>query len=106
MAKKGQKFRDYATELKKEAVRLYEQEGLSYQGVADQLGITSNTQVKQWVKKHRNGEALEGSRDAVRSTPRRGRPKTNFASVEEERDYLKAEVEYLKKLYANLHGKK
>ncbi len=27
-----------------------------------------------------------------------------FKSVEEERDYLKAQVEYLKKRYPNLHG--
>ncbi|KIU12695.1 transposase [Bacillus subtilis] len=33
-----------------------------------------------------------------------GRPKTTFKSVEEERDYLKAQVEYLKKRYPNLHG--
>jgi hypothetical protein len=34
-----------------------------------------------------------------------GRPKTNFASIEEELAYLKAEVEYLKNQYPNLYGK-
>lgn len=102
MAKKGQKFQDYTAELKMEAVRLYEAGGMSYQAVADKLGVRSNSQVKQWVKKHRNGDALEGSRVVTRW--RSGRPKTKFASVEEERDYLKAEVEYLKKRYPNLHG--
>ncbi|MCC9089607.1 hypothetical protein [Bacillus pumilus] len=36
--------------------------------------------------------------------PFSGRPKLTFKSVEEERDYLKAQVEYLKKRYPNLHG--
>lgn len=35
---------------------------------------------------------------------RKGRPKTKFASVGEEMAYLKAEIEYLKKRYPNLHG--
>ncbi|MED0738440.1 transposase, partial [Aneurinibacillus thermoaerophilus] len=34
MAKKGQKFQHYTPELKAEAVRLYEEEGMSYQAVA------------------------------------------------------------------------
>ncbi|MED0737019.1 transposase, partial [Aneurinibacillus thermoaerophilus] len=34
MAKKGQKFQHYTPELKVEAVRLYEEEGMSYQAVA------------------------------------------------------------------------
>lgn len=105
MARKGQTFRKYSQEFKLEAGRLYEQEGLSYQAVAKQMGIPSNTQVKQWIKKHRRGESLEHGRGALKeSSWRRGRPKTRFASVEEERDYLKAQVEYLKKRYPNLHG--
>ncbi|XOJ02550.1 hypothetical protein ACMX2M_12740 [Paenibacillus polymyxa] len=32
----------------------------------------------------------------------KGRPRTNFGSVEEERDYLKAQVDYLKKRYPAL----
>ncbi|MED0677347.1 transposase [Aneurinibacillus thermoaerophilus] len=54
MAKKGQKFQHYTPELKTEAVRLYEEEGMSYQAVAERLEIRSNTQVKRWVKKYRN----------------------------------------------------
>lgn len=106
MAKKGQKFQDYTVDFKKEAVRLYEEEGLSYQAVADKLEIRSCTQVKQWVKKYRSGEGLERRRvDTRKIAWRVGRPRTKFASVEEERDYLKAEVEYLKKQFPNLHGK-
>ena len=34
--------------------------------------------------------------------PLKGRPRTAFGSVEEERDYLQAQVDYLKKRYPNL----
>lgn len=104
---KGRKFRNYTLEFKLEAVRLYLEEGLSYQSVADQMGVPSNTQIKQWVKKHKNGESLEDKRQSGlrKKAWRTGRPKTKFASIEEELAYLKAEVEYLKKQYPNLHGK-
>jgi transposase-like protein len=95
MARKGQKFQQYTSELKAEAVRLYEEEGVSYQTVADQLGIKSRTQVKQWVKKHRNHETLEDKRGKG-TVWRKGRPKTKFASIEGELAYIKAENEYLK----------
>jgi transposase len=36
------------------------------------------------------------------ANPLKGRPRTRFKSIEEERDYLKAQVEYLKKQYPNL----
>ncbi|WP_422664987.1 IS3 family transposase [Aneurinibacillus uraniidurans] len=62
MAKKGQMFQRYTIEFKAEAVQLYEKGGMSYQAVADQLGIKSSTQVKQWVKKHRNDETFEDKR--------------------------------------------
>jgi transposase len=108
MAKKGQKFASYTPEFKMEAVRLYLEEGLSYQAVAKQLGVPSHTQIRQWVKKYRNGESLEDHRQSGLRKPawRTGRPKTKFASIEEELAYLKAEVEYLKKRYPNLHGKR
>ncbi|MFF2911728.1 hypothetical protein [Paenibacillus sp. NPDC057934] len=32
----------------------------------------------------------------------KGRPRTAFSSIEEERDYLKVQVDYLKKRYPNL----
>jgi transposase len=50
------------------------------------------------VKKYPNGEVLE------KTEIRQGRPKTKFASMEEEMAYLKAEIAYLKKQYPNLHG--
>lgn len=98
MAKKGQTFHSYPLELKMQAVRLVTEENMSLREVAKQLDIRSKTQVENWIKKHRAGEMLEAS------GVRRGRPKTKFASMEEEMAYLKAEIEYLKKQYPNLHG--
>lgn len=102
MAKKGQTFQSYTEEFKLQAIQLYEGGDMSYKNVADALGIPSSTQVKAWVKKHRNGESLTSQRG--KDNPFIGRPHTHFESVEEERDYLKAQVEYLKKQYPNLHG--
>lgn len=91
----------YSPELKAEAVRLYLEEGLGAQRIADKFEIRSKTQVQQWIKKH-----LEGPKEDLRGKKawRKGRPKTHFASVEEELAYIKAENEYLKKRYPNLHG--
>jgi transposase len=103
MAKKGQVFQQYNLEIKQEAVRLYESEGMSYQSVAEKLGVKNNTQIKQWVKKHRKGESLERRNGQTNTAWRKGHPKTKFASVEEELAYVKAERDYLKKRYPNLH---
>ncbi|WP_274651344.1 transposase [Paenibacillus humicola] len=100
MAKKGQVFIQYTEQLKSEAIRLYES-GVSSREVAKQLNIRSKCQVLDWVKKSQNGVSLEDGRG--QNTFRKGRPKTRFASLEEELVYLKAENEYLKKQYPNLH---
>ncbi len=105
MAKKGQTFKRYSEEFKLKAVNLYQQTGMSYEEIAKKLGIPSSTQVKQWVRKNNNGQSLGDQRGKASSYehPFKGRPRTNFTSVEEERDYLKAQVEYLKKRNPNLH---
>jgi transposase len=73
------------------------EEHLSFQTVATKFGIRSKTQVENWVKKHRLGEPWR------KPVVRKGRPKTKFGSVEEEVVYLRAEIDYLKKQYPNLH---
>ncbi|MNH87795.1 Transposase [compost metagenome] len=97
MAKKGQTFRQYSLELKMEAVRLVNEEHISIREVAKQLGIRNKSQVQTWAEKYRTGQILEPT------TARRGRLKTKFSSMEEEMAYLRAEIEYLKKQYPNLH---
>lgn len=106
MAKKGTKFRHYTEDFKQQAVHMYEQKMMSYAAVAKELGIPSSTPIKNWVKKFRNGESFMNRRGKTskKEHPFKGRPRTRFQSVEEERDYLKAQVDYLKKRYQNLYG--
>ncbi|WP_121614521.1 transposase [Mesobacillus foraminis] len=100
MAKKGQQFQRYSNEVKQKAVLAYVNGSKSYKVVAEEMGIRHCTQLKVWVKKWKNGQPFD-ERGGV-SNPLKGRPRTNFKTVEEERDYLKAQVEYLKKQYPNL----
>lgn len=100
MAKKGQEFKKYTNEFKLNAVMKYVNGSKSYKVIADDLGIQNCTQLKVWVKKWKNGQPFD-ERSGV-SNPLKGRPRTNFKSVEEERDYLRAQVDYLKKQYPNL----
>lgn len=94
--KKGQVFQRYSDELKKEAVRLRLEERLTYAQIQKKLGIKSDNQIINWVRRHQNGESFEDYRGSW------GRKK--FSSIEEENAYLKAHLEYLKKLNPNLHG--
>ncbi|AKG33301.1 helix-turn-helix domain-containing protein [Paenibacillus durus] len=100
MAKKGQKFQTYGEEFKTAAVQAYLEGTGSYTTVSARLGIRSKTQLQEWVKKYKTGEAYDTRKGLT--NPLKGRQRTKFASVEEERDYLKAQVDYLKKRYPNL----
>lgn len=100
MAKKGQQFQTYTDEFKLSAVMKYINGSKSYRVLAEELGILNCTQLKVWVKKWKNGEKFD-TRSGI-ANPLKGRPRTNFRSVEEERDYLRAQVVYLKKQYPNL----
>lgn len=106
MAKKGQTFRHYSEEWKQNAIQMYVLGNMGYKTIAKVLGMPNPSPIKQWVKKYRNGESLSDQRGKTRgvNSPLVGRPRTKFESVEEERDYLKAQVEYLKKRFQNLYG--
>ena len=105
MALKGTKFNRYSDELKLKAVKLYEDGCGSYNSISEEVGLRSSTQLKGWVKKYRDGELFEDQRGLPNMfNPLKGRQKTKFDSIEEERDYLKAQVEYLKKRYPNILG--
>ncbi|MEW4428887.1 transposase [Paenibacillus pabuli] len=97
MAKKGQTFKRYSLDLKLEAVRLVNEEHMSIREVATRLDIQNKSQVQVWAAKAKQGMSLEPV------TSKRGRPTTKFSSMEEEMAYLRAEIEYLKKQYPNLH---
>ncbi|MEH7743607.1 helix-turn-helix domain-containing protein [Neobacillus drentensis] len=100
MATKGQQFQSYTNEFKLNAVMKYVNGSKSYKVMADELGILNCTQLKVWVRKWKNGQVFDERSEGV--NPLKGRPRTKFKSVEEERDYLKAQVDYLKKQYPNL----
>ncbi|MDQ0975529.1 transposase [Neobacillus niacini] len=100
MAKKGQEFKSYTDEFKLQAVMKYINGNKSYAVLAEELGIKNCTQLKVWVRKWKDGEQFDTRVGAT--NPFKGRPRTIFKSVEEERDYLKAQVDYLKKQYPNL----
>lgn len=96
MAKKGQTFTKYSEELKNEAVRLHLEEHMSYSQILEKLDIKSDAQLVRWIRKFKSGETFED---------RRGKGgRKHFDSKDEEITYLKAQVEYLKKLNPNLHG--
>jgi transposase len=102
MPKRNRTNNRYSKEFKAEAVRLHLEEGMNPYQIAEKLGIRSKTQVQQWVKKHQNGTLQEDQRG--QTAWRKGRSRTNFSSIEEELAYIRAENEYLKKQYPNLHG--
>ena len=100
MAKKGTKFSSYSDEFKAEAVRLYEEEHLTYRTIVEILGLKSHTQVAEWVRKSRANKT--STKQSRVSAAIGGRQKINFSSTEEELAYVKAERDYLKKLYQTL----
>ncbi|WP_091064137.1 helix-turn-helix domain-containing protein [Paenibacillus sp. NFR01] len=53
MAIKGQKFKTYTEEDKKEAIRLHVEEKWTYRQITEHLGIQDKNRVKKWMRKYR-----------------------------------------------------
>jgi transposase len=53
MAVKGQKFKSYTEEDKKEAIRLHIEEKWTYKQITEHLGIQDKNRVKKWMRKYR-----------------------------------------------------
>ncbi|WP_141540445.1 IS3 family transposase [Bacillus cereus] len=101
MVKKGTTFNRYSDGLKLSAVQSYLNGEGSYQAIAKQYNIRSSTQLKDWVKKYKELGDITDTRGKNSGTqgipnPLKGK-RVHFNSVEEERDYYKAQVAYLKK---------
>lgn len=92
MGKNGQTSKRYSEEFKLCTVEMYEKGGMVYRAIAKELGIPSKTQVLQWVRKKNSGQGFVDQRgkNCSSDTPFVGRPRTKFATVEEERDVQKA----------------
>lgn len=99
----------YSNELKLEIVQAYLTGNESMQKIADRYEIRNVSQVKALVKKYKEVGSIEafnriastGSGAKGEKNPLKGK-RVHFKNVEEERDYYKAQVEYLKKQYPNL----
>jgi transposase-like protein len=92
--KKGSK--DYPLELKLEAIRLREEEGLLYREITEKLEIRDPDIVRSWMKIYRK----EGEKGLKK--PRTGRPKKNKDSLEERIRRLEMENAILKALALEL----
>ncbi len=92
--KKGSK--DYPLELKLEAIRLFEEEGLPYKEITEKLAIRDPGRAKAWMRIYRK----EGA--AGLKKPRKGRPKKDRDSLEERIRRLEMENTILKALAIEL----
>ncbi|PGZ46963.1 transposase [Bacillus anthracis] len=106
MAKKGATFNTYSEELKLSAVQSYLNGEGSYNMIEERYHIRSSIQFKNWVKKYKEcGEItdIRGKNGRMKGTSNPLKEKSiHFKTIEEERDYYKTQVEYLKKHYPNL----
>jgi len=92
--KKGSK--DYPLETKLEAVRLHEEEGLTYKEITAQLNIQDPRRASIWTGIYRK-DGVEGLKK-----PRRGRPKKDRDSLEARIERLEMENTLLKALAIEL----
>jgi len=105
----SRKNNTYSNYLKLEIVQAYLTGNESMQKIADRYEVRNVSQVKAWVKKYKEVGSIEaferlpsvGSGAKGVKNPLKGK-RIHFKDVEEERDYYKAQVEYLKKQYPNL----
>jgi len=94
MAKKRETYVYHDLEFKTKLVTLYLEGKGGYRTLAKEYGLKQGTQLRDWVKKYKNGELTEADSD------RRGKCtflKKIFKNRDEEIEYLKLENEYLKK---------
>ena len=107
MAKKGQKFKNYTAEFKLEVAKSY-LNGIygGIPGVAKHFGI-GQTRVQEWVKIYREKGTESFLVDGRGKSGKSGRPKSiilDEMSLEDQVEYLKMEVDILKKAKALLKG--
>ncbi|MFR5113734.1 helix-turn-helix domain-containing protein [Turicibacter sanguinis] len=91
----------YSTELKLQAVNLY-LSGQSCQSICEQLKIENPKRIYVWTKAYETkGDLAFIDQRGKQAT---GRPKTNFMSLEEEVEYLRAQNLLLKKSIERKRG--
>lgn len=97
--------RTYTVEEKRIAVELYNRDGLPFSEIARELNIP-RTNIRHWVSLfEREGlEGLEEKRGKAKGL-HKGRKRKEPLRIEEEMIRLRAENEYLKKLWELQRGK-
>jgi transposase len=95
--KKGMKH--YPVAVKLEAVRLYQEEGKSYQEITELLGIRDGDRVKKWLSLYRRKGKVVLERDPA--SHKGGRPPKR-ENTEAYLARLEMEVDLLKKFHAEL----
>ena len=96
MAKKGQKFKRYSTELKSEVVRKYFEEYIPAKALGEEYGIPQKT-LEGWICKAKQGKDIFTDHRQFSS----GRPKKDEGDI----DY-KERYEILKKYQAFLKAQR
>ena len=87
----------YRAEVKAEAVRLFVEEGVTYQAIADKLGIRRAARIKKWVQDYRREGEL--GLHKVKGRPRKKEDQAAYiARLEMENALLKKFHEELRKL--------
>ncbi len=85
----------YSIEIKQEAVRLFLEEGYTYQEIAKQLEMRLAGRIKVWVRQYRREGATAFTRPI-------GRPRKQAESEQGELERLRMENALLKKLQSEL----
>jgi transposase len=94
MAKKRGEYIYHDLKFKIKLVKLYLEGKGGYRHLARKYGLKSERQLKDWVRKYKNGELTKEKSD------QRGKynfNKKTFKNAEEKMEYLILENEYLKK---------
>ncbi|QIC49610.1 transposase [Lysinibacillus sphaericus] len=105
----SRKNNTYSNELKLEVIQAYLAGEESMQKIAEKYEIRNVSQVKVWVRKFKEVGSIDafnclpsaGSGSKGVKNPLKGK-RIHFKDIEEERDYYKAQLDYLKKQYPNL----
>jgi transposase len=93
----------YSAETKQEAVRLFLEEKLTYQAIAERLGIRKAGRIEAWVRDYRREGEL--GLHKAKGRPRKVEDQAAYiARLEMENDLLKKFHEELRKLSKQKHA--
>jgi transposase len=86
----ARKHKNYSTEFKLEAIRLYESSGRAVRQLEDELGLSSGL-LRLWLKKYQAGgaEAVQGGLASQADQARIRALEREVKRLEQERDILK-----------------